>query len=598
MLLAQPPSRSVHEMGATKSQGFYSKPKRKGGDVSVDLAKGLAVSAADSIGKFHETHYAMVRDFSEFEEGRSLVTTHDHVHYHVYGDYRLNLSELIGPNFDVVSVQAADLRTARGPELTGILDTIASEYHTVPTTISRMVQEGRGNAQYQPVPMLRFKVANYKDDVTRGTAIETDEVAGRRFLQVPRLHSHLVSEGHSSRANLGVDEEDTNGCDKLQGFIQAGSESGDFVRLGRTRLDIEPRLSRWSNNQLHSGTQATRFFLPSLGTILVSAERLDGLKDYVGARIEYMEEEVTEGLDDNKYNLLPEFHYHSVANLSARYGGGIDPRGPITGLNALISREENRLNEDTEYIAFFLDWAKAIITHPDYRHYLEVTLAGDLNDENKNIINSLGGVLPEPRFLGRGALRYEDLQSPILPKRIMQIATQATFRTESDEFDDNMFEAGKHFMNQLMNEGRADIVMGSAVKLTDDGKDRLRASLSHLDEDDEDDGGDAEILDDIDEDDTFYINEVRGNRYQLSYTLSNGRTVLLPLSAGGVEERDVNEWFERNTTRGGTREFNVFDDDKNEELDEETLKEEGFKGQVNKSPPSIPSHRNGLLHDD
>ena len=226
VLLAQPPSRSVHEMGATKSQGFYSKPKRKGGDVSVDLAKGLAVSAADSIGKFHETHYAMVRDFSEFEEGRSLVTTHDHVHYHVYGDYRLNLSELIGPNFDVVSVQAADLRTARGPELTGILDTIASEYHTVPTTISRMVQEGRGNAQYQPVPMLRFKVANYKDDVTRGTAIETDEVAGRRFLQVPRLHSHLVSEGHSSRANLGVDEEDTNGCDKLQGFIQAGSESG------------------------------------------------------------------------------------------------------------------------------------------------------------------------------------------------------------------------------------------------------------------------------------------------------------------------------------------------------------------------------------
>ena len=328
MLLAQPPSRSVHEMGATKSQGFYSKPKRKGGDVSVDLAKGLAVSAADSIGKFHETHYAMVRDFSEFEEGRSLVTTHDHVHYHVYGDYRLNLSELIGPNFDVVSVQAADLRTARGPELTGILDTIASEYHTVPTTISRMVQEGRGNAQYQPVPMLRFKVANYKDDVTRGTAIETDEVAGRRFLQVPRLHSHLVSEGHSSRANLGVDEEDTNGCDKLQGFIQAGSESGDFVRLGRTRLDIgtlDYPDGLTINCILEPKQQ--RFFLPSLGTILVSAERLDGLKDYVGARIEYMEEEVTEGLDDNKYNLLPEFHYHSVANLSARYGGGIDPEG-------------------------------------------------------------------------------------------------------------------------------------------------------------------------------------------------------------------------------------------------------------------------------
>ena len=578
MLLAQPPSRSVREMGATKSQGFYSKPKRKGGDVSVDLAKGLAVSAADSIGKFHETHYAMVRDFSRFEDARSLVTTHDHVHYHVYGDYRLNLSELIGPDFDVgSSVQAADLRTAMGPELTGLLDTLASEYHTVPTTISRMVQSG-GQTQYLPVPMLRFKVANYKIDETRGTAIETDEVDGRRFLQVPRLHSHLVSEGHSSRTNLGLDEEDTNGCDELQGFIDAGTDTGDFVRVARSRLDIEPRLSRWSNNQLHSGTQATRFFLPSLGTILVSPERLDGLKDYVGARIEYMEEEVTEGLDDNKYNLLPEFHYHSVANLSARYAGGINPSGPITGLNALISQPRDRLNEDTEYIAFFLDWAKAIITHPDYRHYLEVTLAEDLNDENRNIITSLGGVLPEPRFVdapGEGALRNPSIISPILPKRIMQIATQATFRTESDEFDDNMFEAGKHFMNQLMNAGRADIVMGTAVKLERNGRARLTGSLANLDPDDEDDGGDAEILDDIDEDDTFYINEVQGDRYQLSYTLSNGRTILLPIQRGGVEDADQRRWFRRN-------EFNVFDEDKNEELDEETIQEEGFKGQVDR----------------
>lgn len=577
-------------MGATKSQGFFSKPKRKGGDVSADLAKGLAVSAAESIGKFHETHYAMVRDFAEFDEGRSLITAHDHVHYHVYGDYRLNLSELIGPDFDGgSSVQSADLQTAIGPELTGLLDTIASEYHTVPTTISKMVQTGRGSPQYLPVPMLRFKVANYKDDVTRGTAIETDEVDGRRFLQVPRLHSHLVSEGHSSRANLGLDEADTNGCDELQGFIQAGAETGDFVRLGRSRLDIEPRLSRWSNNQLHSGTQATRFFLPSLGTILVSSERIDGLKEYVGGRIEYMEEQVTEGLDDNKYNLLPEFHYHSVANLNARYAGGINPSGPatapITGLNALISQPRDRLDGDNDYIAFFLDWAKAIITHPDYRHYLEITLSEDLNGENENIITSLGGVLPEPRFVGApggGALRNTSIATPILPKKIMAIAALATFRTESDEFDDNMFEAGKYFMNQLMNEGRADIVMGTAVKLTNAGKARLRGSLNQLDEDDEDDGGDAEILDDIDEDDTFYINEVIDKRYQLSYTLSNGRTVLFPLTLGGIEmphtipgppPRSV--WFRR-------EDFNVFDEDKNEELDEETILEEGYKGQVNR----------------
>ena len=330
-------------MGATKSQGFFAKPKRKGGDVSPDLAKGLAVSAADSIRKFHETHYAMVRDFSEFVDARSQVTVHDHVHYHVYGDYRLNLSELIGPDFDAVSaVQPEDLKTAIGTELTGLLDTISSEYHTVPTTISRMVQAG-GQTQYLPVPMLRFKVANYKLDTTRGTAIETDDVGGSTFLRVPRLNAHLITEGHSSRANLGVAPDNTNGCDKLNGFINAGENTGDFVRVARTRLNIEPRLSRWSNNQLHSGTQATRFFLPSLGTILVSGERIDGLKEYVGARVEYMEEQVTEGLADNKYNLLPEFHYHPVANLDARYAGGIRPSGAITGLNALISQPTNHL---------------------------------------------------------------------------------------------------------------------------------------------------------------------------------------------------------------------------------------------------------------
>ena len=62
-------------MSATKSQAFVSVPKKGAkGDISVDFAKGLAVSAANNLGKFIETHYAMVRDFSEYEDGRSLVT--------------------------------------------------------------------------------------------------------------------------------------------------------------------------------------------------------------------------------------------------------------------------------------------------------------------------------------------------------------------------------------------------------------------------------------------------------------------------------------------------------------------------------------------
>ena len=61
----------------------------------------------------------------------------------------------------------------------------------------------------------------------------------------------------------------------------------------------------------------------------------------------------------------------------------------------------------------------------------------------------------------------------------MQIATQATQRSESDEFG-NLFEAGKHFMNQLMNEGRSEIVPGTAVKLTNAGQQRLEQTLVHL----------------------------------------------------------------------------------------------------------------------
>ena len=76
-------------------------------------------------------------------------------------------------------------------------------------------------------------------------------------------------------------------------------------------------------------------------------------------------------------------------------------------------------------------------------------------------------------------------------------------------------------MNQPMNEGRRHRD-GSLSNYQMTGKTNYEHHLV-IDEDDEDDGGDAEILDDIDEDDTFYINEVRGNQtncfYQMSYSL-------------------------------------------------------------------------------
>ena len=145
-------------------------------------------------------------------------------------------------------------------------------------------------------------------------------------------------------------------------------------------------------------------------------------------------------------------------------------------------------------------------------------------------------------------------------------------------------------MNQLMNEGRSEIVPGTAVKLTDAGQRRLEQTLVHLDPDDEDEGGDAEILDEVEEDDTFYINQAEGNRYQLSYTLSNGRTVLFPLTAGGVENPRINMWFRR-------EHFTVFDEDKNEEVDEETIRRR-FQRTDRQDSSSIPPYSHGLLYDN
>ena len=118
----------------------------------------------------------------------------------------------------------------------------------------------------------------------------------------------------------------------------------------------------------------------------------------------------------------------------------------------------NGLDPETDYTALFFEWAKAIICHPDYRHYLEVTHSGPMltaaetvaaaaaedppriiplpSPTEADIITSLGGTAPNCHFTGpRAILRSPTIKSPILPRRIMQIATQATQRSESDEFE-------------------------------------------------------------------------------------------------------------------------------------------------------------------
>jgi len=546
-------------MVATSSRGFVSAPK-KGKSNNADYAKALASRAGQNIIKLMETHYAMVRDFSAInDDGESNITTENHIHYHVYGDYRLMPSELIGPHFDAgyTGTDIVSLESATNGELVELLDIISSDYNTSPAVITRITRAGGAN-QFVPTSMMRFKTTDYTKDFREA------DLTAEGFLSQPRLFQHLSREGYSSRENLNPVpnwDDENNGCDKLNGFVNTQEQMGDFIRMSRKLPGLEARASRWSNNQLHSGTQATRFFLPSLGTILVSGSRIDGLKKYVAERLSFIEDQVTEALDDNKYNAVPEFHF-------VEYDEFIDNYGALLTAN----QERSIGNLDENIFCFFMEWAKSIISHPDYRAFLEVTLPQDLEARDIALIAAVGGTPAEYRY--SGAQRDSRLINPIRPTKIIDEAVKATVNSEYR----GIFQAAETFMNELMNTGRAELVAGTAVKLTSGGglgQDVLNRSLGYLDPDDPDDEA---ILDEVDEDSTFYINEIRGNRYQLSIVV-DGDTILFPRRAdnGRADNREAN-WFARNH-------FEIFDEDKGENIDSETLSEEGFKGQVD------PLHR-------
>ena len=134
--------------------------------------------------------------------------------------------------------------------------------------------------------LMRFKTTRYGDN--------TNEVNQNR------LANHLTLEG----TNVLED----NGIDKLNGFFgfQQQANLGEFVKQGRSITEISRRMSQWANNQLHSGTQALRFFLPSLGTMLVSGD-LTKLAKYVGGRTASSIDFVVDDLAQNRYNYLYQY---------------------------------------------------------------------------------------------------------------------------------------------------------------------------------------------------------------------------------------------------------------------------------------------------
>ena len=81
-----------------------------------------------------------------------------------------------------------------------------------------------------------------------------------------------------------------------------------------------------------------------------------------------------------------------------------------------------------------------------------------------------------------------------------------------------MFKAGEYFIKELLNAGREAIGVGTPVKLNDETGRRFQGLVDNLDIGPDDDQ-DQELLglqEEFDPDDTFYIHNIEGDRYQVS----------------------------------------------------------------------------------
>ena len=115
---------------AIKSQGHVTGPNRG----AENAAKTKAIVAAKNLEEYLLAHYTMLRDYSgvNIEDDRSQLSFDDAVHYHVYGDYRLMTSEVLGPHVDDAKYgfTGDELITADEDQLQEYIQEIRSEEHT------------------------------------------------------------------------------------------------------------------------------------------------------------------------------------------------------------------------------------------------------------------------------------------------------------------------------------------------------------------------------------------------------------------------------------------------------------------------------------
>tara|TARA_B100000900_G_scaffold154548_2_gene131220 strand:- start:5980 stop:8853 length:2874 start_codon:yes stop_codon:yes gene_type:complete len=523
---------------AIKSQAHVAAPK--GGDINI--AKQKALQAAKNLEEYLLIHYTMLRDYSGVgaADDRSQLSFDDIVHYHVYGDYRLLVSQVMGPHIDPGEFPFTpnDLTRADQDELAEYIQQIEEHYDTTETVMSPLVQIG-ARQSFRTLPIMRFKTTQYGAPLERQSIIPNENRENRLANRL-RVESRYL--------------------DKLNGFFGfEAAASGPFVKQSRRRTQIEARMSHWANKQLHAGTQATRFFLPSLGTMLVSGD-LTKLANYIGNRLDFIIDDIVDNIPQQRYDYLYQFQHREPNELQTEYQ-------PISNINNIARDLDNEGIETAPRL--FYEWAKHICAHPDYQMYLEQVAT--MTPDEQNIIDACGG----QTIVSRNNNKEPDLRVA-MPSVIFRIAKNATQR-------DNMFKAGEYFIKELLNAGRAAFGEGTAVKLKEAVRNRFQQQVDNL-QVGPPDNQDEELLglqEEFDPEETFYISKVErvgpADRYQVSRIYKgdyNGEAIfpLHPLLDGSPDENAVT-WLERN-------EFTVYDEDSEVELDEEEMREKNLGGKI------------------